>query len=669
MNWIDATPIALMTVGWVIVPGLVVSWLAGLRGIAAWGLAPVTSIALIASTAVLAELVGVDWSVGFVLAGCAALVVVVGVGAFLLRRKAFLASDPDPRRLTMVAALGMAPALILGLVTIVVSVGAPDTLSQTYDAVFHYNALAYIADSHQASSLTLGTLGNPDVPSVFYPAAWHDLASLVMMSTGAGIPTAANAVTVVASVLLWPLSCLLLVRQLFGRSPGALAIAATVSVGFTAFPWDLLGFGVLWPNLLGMALAPAGLAVVLTLTGWVRDDAIGRGRGWLALPVALVAAGFAHPNVLFSVAVLSIFPIAGRLGVRAWRLHRTGRTARGGAEVVAFLVLLGGGWYWSATTPALEKIRAQYWPPFETPAGAVSDVLLNATNAHEALWVLSIVVLLGIVASWRMPVLLLIVAGHLATMFLYVLTAAVNVPETIKFTGYWYNDSHRLAAMLPITGVPLAVGGILFLARTILDRVPATERAAGRWRWLARRPGIASAGVAVGLTLVLVVATGGLYPDERDVRVAIGYRPPARAVLVTTDMAKFYARIAEEIPEDSLVAGNPFEGSAMLWALADREVLYPHFRGRHTADQTYLAGHLDDITRDPKVCAVVDDLNVDYLLIGGVRFRTSDTQWDYYDGLRDPAGARGFELVDSSGPSRLYRITACDEDSTTRPAG
>ncbi len=290
MNWIDAAPIALVTIAWVLVPGLGISYLLGLRGIAAWGLAPVSSIALIAATAVLAEKLGIDWSPGIALIVCAAAAVVVGGVAFLLRRKAFLASAPDPRRLTLIAALGMLPALVLGLATVVQAIGAPDRLSQTYDAVFHYNALAFINDSHQASSLTLGSLGNPDVAGVFYPAAWHDVASLVMMSTGTGIPLAANAVTVVAAVVLWPLSCLLLVRQLFGRNAGALAITGALSVGFTAFPWDLLGFGVLWPNLLGMAFAPAFLAVVLTLTGWVRDDAIGVGPR-LARAARLPAGG------------------------------------------------------------------------------------------------------------------------------------------------------------------------------------------------------------------------------------------------------------------------------------------------------------------------------------------------------------------------------------------
>jgi hypothetical protein len=668
MNWIDAAPIALVTIAWVLVPGLGISYLLGLRGIAAWGLAPVSSIALIAATAVLAEKLGIDWSPGIALIVCAVAAVVVGGIAFLLRRKAFLASDPDPRRLTLIAALGMLPALVLGLATVVQAIGAPDRLSQTYDAVFHYNALAFINDSHQASSLTLGSLGNPDVAGVFYPAAWHDVASLVMMSTGTGIPLAANAVTVVAAVVLWPLACLLLVRQLFGRNAGALAITGALSVGFTAFPWDLLGFGVLWPNLLGMAFAPAFLAVVLTLTGWVRDDAIGVGRGWLALLVCLLAAGFAHPNVLFSVAALAVFPVAARLAMRAWRLRADGKLVRAVAEVFVFLAFLAVAWYWSATTPAFANTRSQYWAPFETPANAVGDVALNATHKHEALWLLSIVVFLGIFAARRMPALRLIVAGHLVTTFLYVLTAAINRPDTQKFTGYWYNDAHRLAAMLPITGVPLAVGGILFLAGKVLDGVRYADDTPGRRQRLSRTPGIASATVlAVVLTLLLVVVTRGLYPDDRYDRVAIGYAPPEPAVLVTDDMRTFYDKIAEEIPADSVVAGNPFEGSSMLWALEDRRVLFPHFRGTYTPEQDTIARHLDDLTRDPAVCEAVTDLHVGYLLIGGVTFRTSDAKWNYYAGLRDPAGATGFELVDSSGPSKLYKITGCTD--ANQPAG
>jgi len=671
MNWIEAAPVALVTIGWLLVPGLLAGYLLGLRGVAAWGLAPVIGIALIACTAVLSGFLGIGWSVGFVLLVSVAFVAVVAAIAFLLRRRAFLAADPDPRRLTLAAGLGLLPAVVLGLTTIIESMGAPDALSQTYDAVFHYNALAYINDSHHASALSLSALGNPHVPAFFYPAAWHDLASLVMMSGGASIPLAANAVTVAATVVLWPLSCLLLVRQLFGRNLAALVVTGTLSIGFTAFPWDLLGFGVLWPNLLGMSIAPALLAVVLTLTGWARDDSIGKVRAWLALAVGLVAAGFAHPNVLFSLVVLSVFPVAARVFARAWRLHGEGRTVRGAIEAVAFVAIFSVSWWWAATTPKFESTRDQYWPPFETPANAVGEALFNATNRADALWLLSIVVILGVFAARRWPVLWLLVAGHVTTTFLYVLTASINRMDTQKYTGYWYNDSHRLAAMLPITGVPLAVAGIVFLTMKIVGAVQAAEKAQTpeKPRRLAGIPGLASAGVvAVALTLVVTVASGGLYPTDRATRFAMTYDPQRpNAVLLTDQMRDFYDKIAKEIPPDAVVAGNPFEGSSLLWALEDRKVLFPHFRNTTNDEMDLLAGHLDDMATDPAVCKAVNDFNVEYLLIGGAAFRTVDSKWKYYSGLSDPFGLPGFELVDQSGPSKLYKITGCGESN--QPAG
>jgi hypothetical protein len=666
MNWIAAAPVALVTVAWLLVPGLLIGYLLGLRGVAAWGLAPVIGVALIASTAVLGGFLGVGWSLGFVVAVSAAVVAVVGLVAYPLRRKAFLASAPDPRRVTLAAALGLLPGLVLGMVTLVQAMGAPDTLSQTYDAVYHYNTLAYISESHHASSLQISGFGHPR--GGFYPAAWHDLASLVMLSSGASIPLAANAVIVATTVVVWPLSCLLLVRQLFGRNMGALAITGTLSIGFTAFPWDLLGYGVLWPNLLGLAIAPALLAIVLTLTRWARDDTIGQVRAGLALVVGLVAAGFAHANVLFSLVVLALVPVAARVAVRAWRLRTEGRTVRGLVEALLFVGVVAAAWWWVANTPAFASIRDQKWPPFETPANAAGEALFNATHRHEALWLLSIAVILGMFAARRWPVLWLLIVAHVTTSFLYVLTASINRVDTQKYTGYWYNDSHRLAAMLPITGVPLAVAGIVFLAGKIAIAVTA-ERPSGRRR-LFGVPGLARTGVvAVGLTLLLVLATGGLYPDDRYARVGAGYDPQgSEQVLVTDQMREFFDRIAKKIPEDAVVVGNPFEGSALLWALEGRKVLFPHFRTTTNEAQDLVAKHLDDLMTDPAVCDAVNRLKVDYLLIGGAEFRTRAKRWEYFTGLSDPAGRKGFELVDSSGPSKLYKITGCD-GTADRPAG
>ncbi|NUT54292.1 MAG: hypothetical protein HOV94_44430, partial [Saccharothrix sp.] len=556
----------------------------------------------------------------------------------------FPAAAPDPRRLTLIAAAGLAPAVALAAFAVVRAMGPPDSISQIFDTPFHYNALAHIRDSHDASSLTLHALGDPETPGGFYPAAWHDLTSLVMMSTGASIPVAANVVCAVVGVLVWPAGCLLLVRQLFGRDPVALAVAGVLSIAFPAFPWDFFGWGVLWPNLLGLALAPAAVALVLTVTGWVKDDGLGRGRAWALLVVALGAAGFAHPNVVFSVVALAVFPTGAAVFARARGLRAAGRGRRGVVECVAFVVVVFGGWLWSATTPLLAEARNwNAWSSVETPAAAVGEVLLNATNQREALWLLSAVVVVGALTARRSPAIRWVVAGHLVSGLLYLLAAALNRPDTDLLTGYWYSDSHRLAAMLPITGVPLAVAGVRVLA--------------GKLRPHVRIAGATVPAVAVAVTAVLGVATGGLYAADREARIAVTYPKHDEDRLVTDALRDFATRVAREVPEDSVVLGNPFDGSAYLWALADREVLYSHLLKELSPGQEYLARHLDEAGTDPRVCAALARYRAEYVLIAGDD--PGITAIQPYEGIAGVPDAEGFELVDRAGPSRLYRVTAC----------
>ena len=644
MSWFEVVPVALVAVAWLWGPGLPVSYLLGLRGIAAFAFAPVVSIAVVGTAAVAAGTAGFDWSLPLVLVIVLVVVVFAALLAFFLRRKNVLAGRPDPRSLTLVAMAGLVPAVVLAALGVLHAVGPPDSLSQVFDTPFHYNALAYIRDSHDASSLTLSSLGDPEQPPAFYPAAWHDVASLVMLSTGASIPVAANVLCAVITVLVWPLSCLLLVRQLFGRNTAALAVTGVLSVAFPGFPWDFFGWGVLWPNLLGMSIAPVLFALVLTVTGWVRDDAVGRGRAWLLLVVGAGAAGLAHPNVLFSVIALSVFPAGAAVYLRARRLDREGRGRRAITECVVFAVVLIGGWLGSITSPALANARDwDFWKSFETPANAVGEVLFNATNQREALWLLSAVVIVGACTVRRFPALRWVLAAHLVSGFLYVVSAALVRPDTRLLIGYWYNDSHRLAAMLPITAVPLAVAGVVFLA-TRLKPVVRAERATVPV-------------LAVGLTVVLGVMTAGFYPTDRESRVAVTYRQPEDQKLVNNRMRAFYDRIAAEIPRDAVVIGNPFDGSVMLWALEDRRVLYPHFLSAKSEEQEYLGRHLSDAADDPRVCRAVRHYRVEYVLLGkrdpAIALTTP------FEGISGVGYAEGFELVDHAGPTKLYRITAC----------
>jgi hypothetical protein len=666
MSWLDAVPVALLAAGWLFVPGLLVTYGYGLRSFAAWGLAPVVTVAVVASTAVVAGKLGVSWSVSLVVIVALVVAVVVAALLFLLRRR-WPAQPPDPRRVTLAGALGLVPAVLLGAVTFIHGIVHADALSQTYDAVLHYNAVAAILDTHNASSLTIGSLDIPGEPGSFYPAAWHDLTSLLVMTGGFGIPGSVNMISGVIGIVVWPVSCLLLVRQVIGRSAAGLAITGVISVAFTAYPWSLLSFGVLWPNLLGMSLAPAVLALVVSVTGLAKDDAIGRGRAWAMLPVALVATGFAHPNVVFTVIVLSLVPVGIAIGRRVLRLRAAGRLPRGLVEAAVAVVVFLAVWYWSATTPALATVRSFYWPPIETPARAVGEVLFMSTTGYSALWLLGLLVLGGLLLCRRYARLRWLVAGFAVTGLLFVIAAAINTPSTWKFTGYWYNDPYRLAAMLPITAVPIAVSALMYLGRRASEFAGARgwltggDEGNGLFRLVRARSFAASTLV---ITLLLGILTGGFYASKHVTVLGNTYTlPGSQKALEMVDPAEqaFFAAIKTNIPPDEMVANNPWDGSALLWALADRRVLFPHLDMTTTPDQQYLAKHLNKAATDPKVCQAANRLHVGFLLIGDSKFWPWDGRSKLYPGLNDPGPNNpSFQLVASSGRHlKLYQLTAC----------
>lgn len=674
-SWLAALPIGLACVALVVLPGLLLSYAFGLRSLAAWAMAPVITVAFVAVLGVAAGTAGVGWSVPLVLVATVITAGVIAGGSWLLRHR-LRAAPADPREVRLAALAGLGSAVVLGGLTVVLGLHKPDQVSQTFDAVFHYNAVAWILDSRNASSLTMNGLGTVDLPGGFYPAAWHDLTSLLVLATGSTILLSTNMLSAVAAIVVWPLSCLLLARQVFGPARAALAVTGVLSIAFTAFPWGLLGFGVLWPNLLAMTLAPAGMAVVLSLCGLATDDAIGRGRAWLLLPVVAAAETLAQTNVVFSLAVLSLFPVGVALTRRSRRLAGSGQTARAALEPAAAVLLAGLGWWFSATSPALAAVRTQYWPPFESPAQAVGQVLLNATQGpvrtpgFTALWALSIVVVIGIVLCAKRSEHRWLIAGYAISAALYVLSAAINRPDTQKFTGYWYNDAYRLGAMLPIVCVPLAVAGTVHLARRAHGFLlghresPGDSPGAGRRR-IGALPAFRSAAVPVVLVVLLLgLLTKGLYLGDRVQTLTYRRTDALTGVngegwLLDPRARAFFTKIATEIPPGAVVADNPWDGSALLWAVADRKTLFPHVAMISTPEQLYLAAHLIDVGSDPRVCGIARHLHVGYLLIGDGTFWADDGRRREYLGFADPVARPGFQLVDADGPLKLFRLTAC----------
>ena len=344
MTWLGSVPTVVVCGLLLVLPGIPLTYLLGLRRLAAVAVAPILVVGVVAVTAIVASRVGVAWSPVPVLLVFAALVLLLAGVVRPLRGRLPEPARADGWPLLGAGAAGLLAAMLVGGFTVARAISSPEELIETSDSPFHYNAIVAILNSGDASSFTFSNLGVPGHESAFYPAGWHGVTSLLVMLTGVTVPAASNIVAVTVSLVVWPLGCVLLARQLFGPSAVALGLAGLLSVGFGAFPWGLLGWGVLWPNLLGIALVPAALAVVIAAVGLAEDDVIGRARAWLLAPAVLLGMAFGHPNAVMSLAAISVPPVVVALVATAVRRYRA-RDRRGAALPVALLVLAGPAYY------------------------------------------------------------------------------------------------------------------------------------------------------------------------------------------------------------------------------------------------------------------------------------------------------------------------------------
>ncbi|GAA4981346.1 DUF6541 family protein [Pseudonocardia tropica] len=708
-TWLSAAPVALVAALWVVVPGLLVLRASGLRGITVWAASPLLSITLIALSAVAGTALGIPWG------SWSPMVPAVSLAAAALLFRGFVARRPagsalhrgwrsalrtwgpglraraawqqlrSPRGefarraepLTgalptawktsaqrqgldgwyggTAAAIGVAVGAGLGWVTVVRGFGPVDSLSSTYDAVFHYNGIAHILRTGDASSLTLGTINNPAAATALYPAAWHDLVSLVALGAGTSIPQAVNMTAWAVAALVFPLSALLLTRQLVGRSAAAAFAAPVLASGFTAAPWMLMSFGVLWPNMIGIALLPASIAVLATLFGAARESALRVPAAALIFVATLPGLALSHPNAVFSLAVIGFFPILWGLGrLTRYRLFtmRLWQPALGALLLSAAVTMTLWLMFYS---PLLSGVRSFDWPAFTDTPGAVVDVVTNSMNRQPALSILSGLVLVGLVGAFRRVSTSWLVPAHAASGFLYVMAASREDGLSAGLTGAWYNDSYRLAAMVPVTGVPLAVIGLLTLAgltRRVIALLPPLGPLTRR-RWFTQ-------GVAVTGTIFALAFSGGMNIAVHSDVLAEPYQRPDSDRMLNPDHREFLVEASRLLPPNSVVAENPFTGNALLFALTNRQVLFPHLGGNWTADQQVIAARLRDAASDPQVCAAVTATQTTHVLTGDVSFWPRDPRAAQFPGLDGLDTVGGFTLLAQSGATQLWQIDVCD---------
>ncbi|WP_035749242.1 DUF6541 family protein [Arthrobacter sp. 35W] len=659
MQWLSTVPAMACALAVLLVPGLGLAWFLRMRGFAVVAAAPVLSVALIAVAATIAPFLSIPWS----LLPVAALTVLACLAAHFAGVAAsrttpgFVQPRAMDRRFAAAAAGVLLAAALIGS-RLLYAFGSMENISQTYDNIFHLNAIRYILDTGQASSFTVG--GLTGIP--FYPAGWHAVVSLTAQLSGAGIPVAVNATNLVIGAVVWPLGSILLCQQVLGQSRLAAVLAGVVSAAFGAFPLMMVDFGVLYPNLLSISLLPAALALGIQVLGLSVVPDMPPLLRWLALVIALPAVALAHPSTLMAFfaimtpAVLFVFAAAWRRWRRDWPAARRRALVSSGGLLAGILLL---GAVWQAVRP---EEGAAFWPPIHSPLGSLWELLTNSLMNRPPAVLLSVLVVAGVLALLRQRRFWWVL-GMFAVVCLLFLVVSSFRPGRIRdfITAIWYNDSYRLAALVPSVAVLVATVGAVWAVRWIAARIgqlrprtagPGAAGLAGKAPW---KPAAVASVAAVVVVLVLTQFGNVQYATQSAHR---NYELRADSPLLTSDEMAVLRDVETLVPRDAVIASSAWNGSALAYAIAGRRTIQPHvLSSNFTLNDKIVLDSLRDSATNPLVCPAVRELHVAYVLdFGHQEVNDGSHPAPGLDNLADSGVAT---LLSRHGDAQLFRFTGC----------
>ena len=610
-----------------VAPGWLLLTLVRIRGLLALALAPACSTAVLGCGAILAQLAGVRWSLVAALGAT-----VAGVMLALLVRRLTPQAPESPRASPADAAL-IGVGLLLAVVPALLSMDSLDAYLQRWDAVFHLAALRFVEDSGSASSLTLGALSYGDGGAALYPAGWHALGSLLP-----GSPTAA--LTIGASVtaaLPWVLGCAVLAAELtrvharpfFGA--GVAGVAAVLAGLVTASPMSLwIGWGHV-PNAAGLAMLPATLALGLRL---VRPGP-GRPAGVIALLMALLGMGLAHPNAVLAACALLLPALAGAVlravGARANADRRVRAAVVPGIAVVLAVGVLAAFLF----SPVAAAVTGYASSEIEPVGAAALDAVVGWYRLWPS-WAGVAVALLALAGATlalrqgrRLPAVMVLV-----TWLLYIDAATGG---HLQISRLWYTSPARLSVVVTAIVVPLAAGALV--------------AAGARWRDRFGRVALSLA-AAVALVAIAVPSVSGRTPRVGNVFDDSPGNPPQ---FVTTGELEMIGSLPDLL--DGTLLGSPFSGAASAYGLVGIPVTFPVAGQVWSSDQRLVMEHLDQLESgqvSPELCDALERLDIRYLYQDSEPYQV-DNRYEPLDRMT-PAGAT---VVAEADTARVLELMPC----------
>ena len=540
-----------------------------------------------------------------------------------------------------------------------------DNIVQGWDTQWHANLVRFVMDEGVASSTRMGELQNVETHTkLLYPSAFHAGTALFGEAAGLEPIRAVNIASIVLPGIALPLTmaCLVFV---FMRSRGVTAqiaagLAAVFCYGAPQLLWvpDFVG---MWPYLLAVALT--GIVIWQFLTVPARHAA--------ALPAAAGFLGLlcVHPSAVTIVVLavvlawatsLLVWPERSRLSDTAW----LALPAAGAALAFIPQVLAG-------TTQA-EEVAS--WAPKETlgNGGAWGDAFwMNTRHVAEFFPDFDPTVMLWLAGAGALV--LVLWRGQVWPLLLYLISLAVTANALEPFDNAWgdllavvgnlhYNTGHRL--VMPVVMCVWAAAAIAVAAMIRLVTLAP----------LAARFGKGQRVVAVASVVLAAVVGASAVPQVRahasDGAKAAFSDARNNGRMVSADDLQAFDWLAEQPAAwEGTIMGDPSDGYSWMYAYNGLPSVARHYLwpagGDGSAHQTLFA-HADFIGEghDGPVEQAIKDLDVRFFVLSPASFWPG--QKPQYELLRAFWASNGVTPVFRKGSTAVFAVNSAFTDAELR---
>ena len=595
----------------------------------------------------------------------------------------------------------------------------------------NYAHLAYITRSVQSGIYSMlhaafytgarPELQTPFFDEGFYPTSFHSLAAVTAAITGFNEVLTENVVWFVFVAVIYPVGVCALLQVIGKKNVTFSLLTAFAAFAQLAFPIRMVTVHAVFPNVAGFCLVPTVAAVfilsfnektsckeVCSSTHSVQKFSVNIHTLCLCF-MGIIALALVHPSADFLWAIFVLpFVLCNLLPSFAQYLSKKFELTKPKKIILLIClecVILGsaiGMWNIVLNSSFMAPTVNFLWEIYVDPIQSVLSVLNFGLLLNLPQILFAVAFWIGFVSCCMNKNCRWLTLVFLMTAVIYVASLSDVIPIKRFFSGFWYTDPERTAAMIVFTAIPIVAAGVYIIAMGIGFLVNKTIIFVKK----KKNPKLSQEGT---LQLHLVYTSRDTTDDQQESRIikisqitvqvcvfcfiALAY---GAALLTPWDLSKLPSHVKSElrcaitwmneayaprrnmpysvsednfvkkaqrvVGSDSLVINNPYDGSLTIGAVRDMRVYYrAKAEGEETPQSWFIRTKLNQISNDQEVQKAVKDIGAHYvILLDTDNPALLGDQKEVFPGLQITDNTPGFEVVLAEGPYRLYRITAID---------